>query len=192
MLIVHPLRRRHLRRRELNKLMLIILVNLHHTRLIPTPIAVVRRRPHRHQRLILEVIYVSRLDQLMCSSYGLEVVEMQELSGYFGWEEVACTTVANRPALDDSVRIRPHQVTHVTRLWDLPHSLDTIHLIQKWDIRRQPTMHAHQWTIYYCNQRQVVKRLYNLLPRIQIAILPLHLVIKSIYPSQWWCLVIAT
>ena len=61
--------------------MLVVPVDLHHTRLIPTPVTVIRCRPHRHEGLVAEVVYVPLLDELMGTGNGLEVVHVQELLG---------------------------------------------------------------------------------------------------------------
>ena len=55
-------------------------------RYIATPIAIIRRRPHRDQRLVFEPVLEPVHDELMRPSNEFDVVDVVEFSGDFGAE----------------------------------------------------------------------------------------------------------
>lgn len=59
-----------------------VITNLTHRRQITTAVAVVRRTPDRHHILIVEVIFVSFVNQLVGTSNQRKVVDMAEFIGH--------------------------------------------------------------------------------------------------------------
>ena len=51
----------------------------HYRRHIPAPITVIRCTPYGYDRPVLEVILVAFIDQLVCTCYQLQAVDMIEL-----------------------------------------------------------------------------------------------------------------
>ncbi len=135
MLIVNFLCSSHLSRRKLYKVMLIILIDLHHTGFIATPVTVIGRRPYCNQGFITEVIHIPLLHKLMGTCDGLQVVYVQKLLRDLLRKEEPCAAVADGPALNVRVGVRPNEVAHVARLWNLTDPLDVVNLVDKWYFR---------------------------------------------------------
>jgi len=64
---------------EDGKIRLEILAQRHNTRHITTSVAVIWRRPNRHNVLVLEMVLVALVDELMCASNELETIDVVEL-----------------------------------------------------------------------------------------------------------------
>lgn len=59
-----------------------VFADLTHRRQVTAAVTVVGRTPDRHHILVVEVIFVSFVNQLMCTSNQGKVVDMAELIGY--------------------------------------------------------------------------------------------------------------
>ena len=79
-----------------------------HTPQIPTPIAVIRRAPHRHEQPV-EHVFVALLDELVRARDEAQRVDVVELLRDARAEEPARAAWGHSPVFD-FVRVRPHQV----------------------------------------------------------------------------------
>ena len=74
---------------------------------VAAAIAVIRRRPHRHEQLAEEIL-VALHRQLVRSRDELELVRVEELIGDVRAEDVAGAARGDAPPLDVVVRVGPH------------------------------------------------------------------------------------
>lgn len=70
-----------------------------------------------------------------------EAVVPVELVNDFVPEEPACASAPVGPSVD-LLWIRPHQISKGSLGWDLHFSIDLSDLIERMNIRREPTMHT--------------------------------------------------
>ncbi len=123
------LRCAHLSRWEFNKLMLIILVDLHYTGLISTSVTVIGSWPYCEKRFVPEVVSVPFLHELMGSCNSVHSVDMKELLCDLFRKQVPCTSIAYWPAINVGIRIWPYQIAHVARLWNLSNSFYWVYFV---------------------------------------------------------------
>jgi hypothetical protein len=81
------------------------------------------------------------LGQLVGTGDQSEAVVPVELVNDFVPEEPACASAPVGPSVD-LLWIRPHQISKGSLGWDLHFSIDLSDLIERMNIRREPTMHT--------------------------------------------------
>lgn len=104
-------------------------------------VAVVGRRPDRHDVFVLKQLLVALLDQLMGARDQTESVVVVELVHYSRAEQPPHSSVVLRPPFD-ILGIRPHQIPKRSFRGDLHLSVDLPNLINRMDIGRQPSMNT--------------------------------------------------
>ena len=83
---------------------------------VTTAVAIVGSRPHS-DKLVIEHVLVTLLDELMRTADKLELVGLNEVSGDAGSEQPTSTTGADLPGLN-LLRIRPHKIAESTLVRD--------------------------------------------------------------------------
>lgn len=141
------LRGTHFRRRKLHKLMLIVLIDLHDTGFVPTPVTIIWRRPNCHQTLVPKIVHVPFLDQLMGPCDRVQVVNVQKFLSYLLRKQIPSASVTDRPALDMRVRVGPDEVAHIAGFRDLTNALNIIDFVQEWNVRWEAAMNAHEGVV---------------------------------------------
>mmetsp|Transcript_96302 Transcript_96302/g.171084 ORF Transcript_96302/g.171084 Transcript_96302/m.171084 type:complete len:257 (+) Transcript_96302:63-833(+) len=140
---------------ELQECVFEMLIDLHHGRLVPTPVAVVGRGEDCHHIPVVAPI-VALHDKLMSACNELEAIGMIELLRNVLSEGVACTAWRNSPAAS-VVRIGPQKVTHRSFVWNFLYSVQLTDVVQGVQGRRDATVHADDLVLDDGCNRQVVK-----------------------------------
>lgn len=157
-----------------------IVVDLEYRALIPTTIAVVRRREHRHTLLTMRVV-ISLHNQLMRPTDHLQVVLVMELVSYIltptitsssrGWTESTPTLIC---------RIRPEQVAKRSIVRDVLNTVDGADLVDGVDLRGQAAVETEYLVFDNSSYRQHLKDISKHLPHLLRTILMETLIIKPI------------
>ncbi len=113
-------------------------IQLHHSSLISTAVAVVRSTEDSYHVLVMGPV-VSISDKLMSSRNEIKSVLFVVLLRDVLTEGVPCTSWRHAPATS-VVRVRPQKVAHGTFMRYLLHSVQFLYLVEGVKMRGQSTM----------------------------------------------------
>ena len=155
------------------------LVNLHDRRLVPAPVAVVRRAKHRHHRLIVRPL-VTVLHQLVRPGDHLQPVAVVELLG-----DVLTKRVTRAPGRDTPaapvVRVGPQQVTHRSLVRHLLRPRELPNVLQRVQRRTQAPVRAEDLILDDSREGQMVEHVRDVLPHVRVAVLAQALVVEAVH-----------
>mmetsp|Transcript_3210 Transcript_3210/g.13928 ORF Transcript_3210/g.13928 Transcript_3210/m.13928 type:complete len:312 (+) Transcript_3210:1674-2609(+) len=165
------------------------LVNLHDRRLVPAPVAVIRRAEHRHHRLIVRPL-VPVLHQLVRSGDQVQAVAVVELLRDVLTERVPRASRGDAPAAP-VVGVGPQQVAHraVVRYLLLP--VDRPYLVDGCDRRGESAVHAEDAVVDDRRERQVIEDVRAVAPHVDAAVLAKALVVEAVHLRDLPRLVVA-
>ena len=118
----------------------IILINLHDRRLIPAPIAIIRRAKYRHHILLVTPV-VPLHHQLMSPRHQSQPVPMIELFAHVLAEREPGSTGRNAPSRS-IVGIAPQQIAHGSLVRYLLDPIQLANVIQSVDARAESAVEA--------------------------------------------------
>jgi len=116
------------------KLPVQILVQLQYTSIIPTPITIIRRAPHRHQILLRERISITFIAQLMGSTNQHQIINMGKFVRNFCTKQPTRSSFTYSLSFDHLIRITPHQITEGAFMRNFYISVNCPNLIHSSDI----------------------------------------------------------
>lgn len=157
-----------------------ILPNGQNSRDIPTPIAVIRRAPNRHQ-ILVEMIFLPLHHQLVRPRDETQAVDEIKLIRHPRTEQKPRPPRTDLPRGADVLRIAPHQIAKRSVVRDLLLPIDRPYLVQRPDIRRQPAVHAQDLRINDGREGKGIEALRAIPPHSRIAVLAETLVVKPVH-----------
>mmetsp|Transcript_2097 Transcript_2097/g.5610 ORF Transcript_2097/g.5610 Transcript_2097/m.5610 type:complete len:365 (+) Transcript_2097:114-1208(+) len=147
---------------------------------VPAAVAVVGRRPYGDDGVARKHELVAFLDELVSSADELEFVDSVELLHDLGPEEPARATRADRPSID-ILGIAPHEVAKGALGGNLLSPIDCPNLIQSADIRAEAAVDAKNHAVDERRDREVVKDLAAVLPRVGRPVFSLAFVVEPVH-----------
>ena len=156
-----------------------ILPQIHDTGHIPTAIAVVRRAPHRHHALVLEVPLEPLLHELMRTCNKLQVVDVVELRRDLVPKQPARAAGTDRPRLH-LFRVAPDQVAERALVRDLLRARDDADLVERADLGREAAVHAEHLAVDDGGQGQEVEDLAGRFPDGGVAVFLLAFFVETV------------
>jgi hypothetical protein len=164
---------------------------------IPATIAVIRSRPNGHDVLRGKMILIPFVDELMCSSNQLEIVDVVELpklvSTTSAWSVIwvthfardlvskqpTCATRTNRPRLD-FFWVTPYKVAEGAFVWNLLSPGNDTDLVKSADFGAETSVDAEHFAVDDSCEGEEIEDLTARLPDRGVAILLLALLIESV------------
>lgn len=172
------------------KALLHILIDLHNGRHVPTPVAVVRRRPDRDQRLIEHPPEPVELE-LVGPAHEVQLIGRQEALHRLRSKKVS------RPARRlfepvDGVWIRPQEVRHRPLLRHLVLPVERAYLVQGGEGRGKAAVHAEHRVLDDGAYGELVEHLCHALPDVGAPVLLDALVVAPVHLGDLAALVVPT
>mmetsp|Transcript_20055 Transcript_20055/g.51700 ORF Transcript_20055/g.51700 Transcript_20055/m.51700 type:complete len:279 (+) Transcript_20055:173-1009(+) len=167
-----------------------VLVELEDRCHVATPVAVVRRGPHRDERVV-EHVLIALHHQLVRTCDQIDLVRLVKLRHYVSPEQVACSARTQAPAVD-ILRIGPHQIAHGAIVRHLLLAVDHAHLVERVDGGREAAMHAEDAVLDDRRQREVVEDLRAVPPHVDRTKLSQALVVEAVHLRNLPALVVPT
>mmetsp|Transcript_3207 Transcript_3207/g.13915 ORF Transcript_3207/g.13915 Transcript_3207/m.13915 type:complete len:312 (+) Transcript_3207:1674-2609(+) len=165
------------------------LVNLHDRRLVPAPVAVIRRAEHRHHRLIVRPL-VPVLHQLVRSGDQVQAVAVVELLRDVLTERVPRASRGDAPAAP-VVGVGPQQVAHRAFVRHLLRPRELAYVLQRVQTGAQAAVRAEDLVLDSRRQGQVVEHVGDVLPHVRVAVLAQALVVEAVHLRDLPRLVVA-
>lgn len=156
-----------------------LLVDSHDRCYVAATVTVVGRRPHGYNRVLVEVILVTLVDQLVSSGDELQTIDMIELGCDLVTEEPAGATGTDSPRLY-VFGIGPDQVAECSFVGNFLRAGNDPDLIDRPDLRAQTTMDAEKFSIDNGGEHQKVEHVAARFPDGCIAILLLAFFVESV------------
>lgn len=180
-----------------------VCVDCHDRGHIATSVAIVGRRPDRHDGFLREVVLtqgvsllrspgttqelgvwggaylVAFVYQLVGSGNGLEAVDMVELGGNLITEQPPSATWTHGPCID-ILGVAPNQVAECTLVRNLLGSGDDPDLINSPDLGAEATVHTQNGPIHNGGKDEEVEHLAACLPNRGVAVLCLTFFVEPI------------
>ena len=160
-------------------------------RTVAAAVAVVGRRPHRHQRLVGEHVLVALHDKLVCARDEFDGVGRVELCDDVAAEEVAGAARREPPPVN-VLRIRPHQVAHRAVVRHLLLPVDDADLVERVDRGREAAVDAEDLVLDDGREREVVEDLGAIPPHVDRTVLAQALVVEAVDLRDLPALVVAS
>eukprot|EP00567_Pseudictyota_dubia_P007413 CAMPEP_0197436974 /NCGR_PEP_ID=MMETSP1175-20131217/4295_1 /TAXON_ID=1003142 /ORGANISM="Triceratium dubium, Strain CCMP147" /LENGTH=357 /DNA_ID=CAMNT_0042966381 /DNA_START=566 /DNA_END=1640 /DNA_ORIENTATION=- len=167
-----------------------VFIQFKYCRHVAAPVAVIWRRPHRHQRVV-EHAPMSLHYQLMRPRDEIQVVPLVEHGNDVPTKEVTGTTRAKAPTLD-LLRVGPHEVTHRPVVGNLLLPIDDSDLVQGVDAGAQPAVDREDLILDDGAETEVVEYLCAIPPHIDAPVLAQALVVEAVDLRDLTALVIST
>mmetsp|Transcript_6316 Transcript_6316/g.26154 ORF Transcript_6316/g.26154 Transcript_6316/m.26154 type:complete len:296 (+) Transcript_6316:1482-2369(+) len=164
------------------------LVNLHDRRLVPAPVAVIRRAEHRHHRLIVRPL-VPVLHQLVRSGDQVQAVAVVELLRDVLTERVPRASRGDAPAAP-VVGVGPQQVAHRAFVRHLLRPRELAYVLQRVQTGAQAAVRAEDLVLDSRRQGQVVEHVGDVLPHVRVAVLAQALVVEAVHLRDLSALVV--
>jgi len=120
-----------------------------------------------------------RHDELVGPCHCLKAIFLNKLIRDVLPERVACASRRDAPACA-VVGVGPEQVAHGALMGHLHHSIDVSNHIKGVQARRQTTVQAENLILDHSRQRQVVKKISEVLPYVCVAVLAQALVVEAV------------
>eukprot|EP00166_Cyanidium_caldarium_P005904 ctg_754.g447 len=174
---------------ELQKGVLLVLVQLHDGRLVAATITIVRRAEHRHHIAVVAPI-VTLHDQLVGARNQRQAVGAVEQLRNVLPERVAGAARRYAPAAA-VVGVGPQQITHRALVRHLLHPIQRPDLIQRVHRGRQAAVQTQNAVVDQRCQRHIVEHVGKILPHVGVAVLSQALIVKAVHLGDLARLVIA-
>lgn len=163
------------------------LLDFHNCSQVITPVTIVRGTPNRHEVFVLRLSQISYLEpvnvpflnQLMSSGNQINSVNVTEVIGDLRSKHPSSASCVDGPVFD-ILRIRPHQVTERTFMWDLDLSIDCSDLINGLDLRAETTMNTEGFSINNGSDWQVIEHFSAVFPWVWVSVFSVDFVVKSV------------
>mmetsp|Transcript_76524 Transcript_76524/g.211821 ORF Transcript_76524/g.211821 Transcript_76524/m.211821 type:complete len:353 (-) Transcript_76524:157-1215(-) len=165
-----------------------VLVQLQDGRHVAAAVAVVGRRPDRHQRVAehpLEALH----HQLVRAADEVQVVALEEGSNHVRTKGERHAAVVLAPAHDVLVRVGPQQVAQQARVGHVRGPHDALDLVHRGQLGRQAAVHAKDLLVHDGRDGQAVEAVGVRLPELDV-VAPLALVVEAVYPVDARALVV--
>jgi len=146
------------------------IADLEHRGHIPTSIAIIRRRPHRAQSIVIQHL-VAFLAELMGAQNMVHAIHLEELPDHLRPKGISGAPRAQRELVPLRVRVRPHQIRHRALVRDLPEAVDDFDLVDGVDAGREAAVHAEDLVADDDGQRQEVEHVGEVVPDVGVAVL---------------------
>lgn len=120
---------------------------------VAAAIAVVGRRPHRHQ-LPVEHVLDALVHQLMRPTYQIQLVDLHEVVGDARAKQPAGAARTVRPRLDRVLGVGPDQVAEGALVRDLLVAVDHADLVERSDVGAEAAVHAQHVFVDQLQRRE--------------------------------------
>ena len=166
-----------------------MLVDLHDSRLVPAPVAVVGCGEDGHNlRLVGPVVPVH--DELVCAGDESEAVLVVVLLADVGAEREAGASGRDSPAAP-VVGVGPEEVAHGSLVGNLLDAVELANVVQSVDGRREATVQAEDGVANESGERKEVEEVREVLPDVGVAVLAKALVVEAVNLGDLTRLVVA-
>lgn len=145
---------------------------------ITAPVAVVGSRPYSNQGVV-EHVLVSFVNQLMCTTYQLEVVDRHEFFGNLRSEKPPSSPWTDGPTVN-FFWIAPNKITEGSFVRNFLIPLDKSNLIQCSNIWGQSPVDTKNRLVNECGDREEVEYPAAVSPRVTVSVLVLALVVEAV------------
>ena len=146
-----------------------VIRNLHNRRLVPAPIAVIRRAEDGND-LIVMLPLVPLHNQLMSPADKAQVINMSELLRDVLPERVPRPSRADPPPAP-IVRVAPNQVAHGSFMWYFLDSIELPGVVEGVDAWGEAAVEAEDLVGYDGGHGEVVERVGEVLPDVRVTVL---------------------
>ncbi len=127
----------------------------------------------------------------MSSTDQINIMFLSECANYLLPESETNPSIVLAPSLDIFVRVTPEQVTEETGVWHISRSHDPLDLVEGGELWGETAMHAEDFLIDDCGNRQAVKAVGESFPQLDI-VSSLALIIEPIYSVNGSALVVSS
>ena len=168
-----------LRNGAFSPLRLSIPSNFHNCRHIATPIAIIRRTPDCHKRLV-KMVFASLHDELMGPGNELQGVDMMKVFRDAFPKEISGTPGAHLPRPSNVFWIAPYQIAKGSLVGDLLIAINGTDLIEGPHVWTETAVDAKDLFVNESGQAETVKALDAVAPDRGVAVFAQAFVVKSV------------